>query len=219
MYYLHHIPKLIQHCFPQFIWTGPQQGKEKNIYLTFDDGPTPEVTDFILDQLGEYEAHATFFCLGKQIEKHPSLFERILNEGHAVGNHTYSHLDGWKTETAKYLADVKKCGALTKSPLFRPPYGRIKRQQVKMLQEHPSLLGIDADAMTQIVMWDVMTGDFDIRMNADKCNQVIEKFGEINSIITMHDNIKSFKINCISVPFALNHFTCLGYSCKSLTMK
>ncbi len=121
---MYHTPIIIQKLFPGVIWRIPNS--ENKVFLTFDDGPDPEGTPRILDILAKYDAKATFFCLGRQVEKYPTLFERILKEGHAVGNHTYSHLNGWTTANEKYFEDIERANEIIGSKLFRPPYGRIK---------------------------------------------------------------------------------------------
>ena len=133
---------------PALTWKLPTT--EPVLYLTFDDGPIPEVTPWVLDTLESYNARATFFCVGHNVEKHPDLFQRLLNEGHSVGNHTFSHLNGWETENIAYFNNIRHCAHLVKSPLFRPPYGRITPSQRQYLLRH-----------YQIVMWDVLSGDFD----------------------------------------------------------
>jgi peptidoglycan/xylan/chitin deacetylase (PgdA/CDA1 family) len=183
--YLIRPPSLLRRLFPGLIWTIPNE--ENRVFLTFDDGPDPEVTPWVLDTLAEFEAKATFFCLGKKVEKHPDLFERIKREGHAVGNHTYSHLDGWKTKNGKYFEDIERADVLIGSKLFRPPYGRIKPSQIKVLREK-----------YKIIMWDVLSGDFDGRISSQQCLTNLSKFVKPGSIIVLHDKIRvSSKINDI----------------------
>ncbi|MEL6720183.1 MAG: polysaccharide deacetylase family protein, partial [Bacteroidota bacterium] len=119
-------PQIIQRLFPNLLWRFPS--KEKVLYLTFDDGPIPEVTPWVLDTLQQFDAKATFFCVGDNVQKHPKIFERLLSEKHSVGNHTFHHLDGWKNKKDVYLSDIKKCAKSLNSNLFRPPYGRLKPQ-------------------------------------------------------------------------------------------
>ena len=169
-------PSIIRKLFPGLVWTIPN---EKNqVFLTFDDGPDPEVTPWILDTLGKYNAKATFFCLGKNVEKYPDLFERIKKEGHAVGNHSYSHLDGWKTRNKDYFEDVEKADKLIGRNLFRPPYGRIKPSQIRELKKK-----------YKIVMWDVLSGDFDPGKKTNKRLENIIQVTKSGSIIVFHDNV------------------------------
>ena len=123
---------------------------EKVVYLTFDDGPTPEITSWVLDELKKYNAKATFFCIGKNVEQHPDLFNHILAQEHAIGNHTYNHLNGWETKSFPYLKDVVKCSKVFQSTLFRPPYGKLTRFQAKAILSDYT-----------IIMWDVLSADFD----------------------------------------------------------
>ncbi len=170
----HHPPRLLQRLFPELIWRLPAGGDRA--YLTFDDGPDPEVTPRLLDWLAENDAKATFFCVGRQVEKYPTLFERIREEGHAVGNHTYSHLSGWITYVKKYLEDVERADRLIGSRLFRPPYGRIRPSQIKMLKEKYT-----------IVMWDVMTGDYSPRHTSQDTSRRLERYLKPGSVVVGHD--------------------------------
>ena len=135
-------------CYPSLIWE--IKTKKKEVFLTFDDGPDPNVTPWVLDQLKVFKAKATFFCVGNNVEKFPDLYDRIINEGHSVGNHTYSHVNGWETDYEKYIVNVKKCSHVFGSSLFRPPHGRINRRQIKKLK-----------STYKIIMWSLLSGDFD----------------------------------------------------------
>ena len=148
-------PKIARAFNKKAIWNIPNNDKE--VFLTFDDGPTPLITHHTLDILKKHQIKATFFCLGKQVEKHPEIFKKIIDEGHAVGNHSYSHLKGWTTKNEQYLEDVRKGEAIIKSNLFRPPYGKIKRSQVNLL-----------NPQTKIILWDVLPGDFSPSNNVEK---------------------------------------------------
>lgn len=176
--YLVKAPFFLKLIYPKSIWN--KSRKENKIYLTFDDGPIPELTPFVLDTLKQYNIKATFFCVGENIKKNPHLFDRILSEGHQVGNHTYNHLKGWETSDAKYLENIQQCQKLTKSNLFRPPYGKAKKSQLKKL--YPNY---------QIIMWDVLTGDFDHSVSPEKCFINATKYTQNGSIIVFHDNIKA----------------------------
>jgi len=134
---------------------------QKTIYLTFDDGPIPDVTPKVLEILNEYNAKATFFCVGQNVEKNPDIFQMILNSKHNVGNHSYSHLKGWSTQTKQYIDDVEKCSKIVNSKLFRPPYGKIKLSQIKNLKSNYT-----------IIMWDLLCGDFDKKVSKEKCLEI-----------------------------------------------
>jgi peptidoglycan/xylan/chitin deacetylase (PgdA/CDA1 family) len=198
------IPKLVKAMFPSFVWNIDID--EKTLYLTFDDGPTPEITDWVLNCLNDYNAKATFFSIGKNIEKHPEIFQRIINNGHAIGNHTFNHLKGWKTKSTDYIKDVEKASKHISSKLFRPPYGRIKPKQAKLL--------INADF--KIVMWSVLSLDWDITVSENQCyNNVVEK-SEPGSIIVFHDSEKASLNMMYSLPKVLDYFSKKGYNFKRI---
>jgi len=176
--YLAKTPLALKKTYPNLIWDLPNDNN--TVYLTFDDGPTPDITDWVLDILAEYQAKATFFVVGENAKKHPEIIRRILKEGHAIGNHTQHHLNGWKTKTAEYIKDVEECQQYLDTELFRPPYGKIKRAQIKRLKDQ-----------YKIVMWDVLSGDFDLDINPEKCyTNVIDKV-KSGSIIVFHDSLKA----------------------------
>lgn len=172
---------------------------EPTVYLTFDDGPNPGTTAFILEQLKKYGAKATFFCLGKNVVEHPDIYQEIFNGGHAVGNHTHDHLNGFKTKAKPYVADVLTARKYIDSPLFRPPYGRIKSSQIRLLKkEIPEI---------KIIMWDVLSGDFDTNIDAQSCLQnVLFKFRS-GSIIVFHDSNKAWDRMSYALPRVLEHFS------------
>ncbi|MBL6876525.1 MAG: polysaccharide deacetylase family protein, partial [Chitinophagales bacterium] len=178
--YLPKTPEIAKKIFPKLKWD--EKTEEKTVYLTFDDGPTPGLTRWVLDQLREYDAKATFFCLGKNAELYPAIFEETLKEGHAVGNHTYNHLDSWKSNRKKYLQDIERCDQVFSSKYFRPPYGKLKpgiRTAIRKKYE--------------IVMWDVMAYDFDQSISSEQClNNVLDNV-KTGSIIVFHDSIKAEK--------------------------
>jgi peptidoglycan-N-acetylglucosamine deacetylase len=174
---------IIKKIYSNYVWDIPNN--DKIVYLTFDDGPTPEITDWVLNQLKIFDAKATFFCIGNNIEKHPEILKRIINENHSVGNHTFNHLNGWKTETNNYIDNIKlkaECYK-QKSKLFRPPYGKIKKTQAKILQK----LGY------KIIMWDVLSADFDQQITPEKCLQNVIANVKSGSIIVFHDSVKAYK--------------------------
>jgi len=196
--------------FPKYIWEMPD--REKKIYLTFDDGPTPEITEWTLAQLRQYNAKATFFCIGDNIEKYPDIFKKVIAEGHSIGNHTFSHLNGWKTQTQNYLENTKKCddsiSKLTTDhcKLFRPPYGKIKKSQAKILLEQGY----------KIIMWDVLSADFDREITAEECLKNVLSNIKPGSIIIFHDSIKAFKNLEYTLPKTLAFLKENGYKSEAV---
>lgn len=201
--YLVHTPSIIQNLFPNFIWKVPTQ--DKVIYLTFDDGPIPEVTPWVLDCLADYEAKATFFCVGDNVRKYPKIFNALVDAGHSPGNHTFNHLNGWSSENIPYFHNVRHCAHLVHSNLFRPPYGRLKPKQVQFLLRHYT-----------IVMWDVLSGDFDAGITKEQCLQNVVTNSGPGSIVVFHDSIKSFENLKYALPGTLEHFSKLGYTFQNL---
>lgn len=193
--------------YPSLTWRIKEPGK--TVYLTFDDGPHSTATDFVLDQLKQYNAKASFFCIGKNVAAHPSIYQRIIDEGHSVGNHTYNHTNGWKVKDDVYLKDISDASALIKSNLFRPPYGRIKRSQIKKLQT--------ADSGLQTIMWDVLSGDFDTDLTGEACLGYVLSHTKPGSIIVFHDSEKAWERMRFALPKVLEHFNKEGYECKGLT--
>jgi peptidoglycan/xylan/chitin deacetylase (PgdA/CDA1 family) len=206
------IPRWIQRIFNKQDWSIKTEGKE--IYLTFDDGPTPEITEWVLDQLALHNAKATFFCIGKNIEKHPAILRKIIAEEHGIGNHTYQHLQGWKTKTNEYLNDILKTEKLLRKhplknsvKLFRPPYGKIKRAQVRKL----------LSKKYKVVMWEVLSADYDHSISTKKCLENILKNTSSGSIVVFHDSIKAKKNLQFALPRTLEHFSKQGYIFKSIS--
>ena len=202
--YLIKIPRIITSYYKNYTWRFKTIKKE--IYLTFDDGPTTEVTQFVLDTLKEHQAKATFFCIGKNIEKHPELFKKIIKEGHAIGNHTQHHLNGWKTSLDNYINDIETCqntiNQFTKnSKLFRPAYGRIKKSQAKSL----------INKGYQIIMWSVLSGDFDTHLSKEKCLDNVVKNTKNGDIIVFHDSEKAFEKLQYLLPLILKYFSEKGF--------
>jgi peptidoglycan/xylan/chitin deacetylase (PgdA/CDA1 family) len=200
--YLIKTPFWLRAIYPNCTWKIPVQ--EKVIYLTFDDGPDPEATPFVLANLKKFNAKATFFCIGNNVLKHPNIYESILKEGHKVGNHTYDHLNGWKTENNIYINNIKDAMNIIDSKLFRPPYGRITKSQIKILKQTDSL-------PNQIIMWDVLSGDFDIQINGEICAGNVINNTLPGSIIVFHDSQKAWDRMSIALPKVLEHFSNLGY--------
>jgi peptidoglycan/xylan/chitin deacetylase (PgdA/CDA1 family) len=179
--------------------------EEKKIFLTFDDGPVEEVTPAVLDVLDRYDAKATFFCVGDNIKKNPGVFEDIKKRGHAVANHSYNHLDGWKTDDHSYYKNIEACQELTNTNLFRPPYGKLKPLQYNTLQKKYT-----------IVMWDVLSGDFDLNITKEKCLDNVLKHTRPGSIVLFHDSIKAKERMEYALPVFLEHFKELGYRFEKL---
>lgn len=207
--YLHFIPAPVQWLFPGFTWHRNRQ--QKTIYLTFDDGPVPEVTPFVLDTLAKHQAKATFFCVGDNVRKHSRLFKRIIEEGHQPGNHTYHHLNGKQTSAERYAEDVRLCqeafrqAGMPESRLFRPPYGRLGQSQARQLL--PSY---------EIIMWDVLSADYDAKLSPEVCLKKSIRYTRSGSIIVFHDNPKAFRTLKWVLPRYLQHFSSLGYSFHTL---
>jgi peptidoglycan/xylan/chitin deacetylase (PgdA/CDA1 family) len=204
--YLVKSPLLLKWYYPSLVWN--KSRSDKVVYLTFDDGPIPVVTDFVLNTLKRFNCKATFFCIGDNINKHPEVFQQLKAEGHAVGNHTFNHLKGWKTEDSIYVQNFQQCQQLTRSNLFRPPYGRIKKSQVKALKAiNPKL---------DIIMWDVLSGDFDTALSPEKCFENVVNNTENGSIIVFHDSLKAFDRLQFALPAALAFLSKKGYQFHTL---
>jgi peptidoglycan/xylan/chitin deacetylase (PgdA/CDA1 family) len=195
-------PGWLKMFYPRRLWK--MKTAEKVIYLTFDDGPHPAMTTFVLDTLKKAGAKATFFCIGKNVATHPDIYQRILEEGHQTGNHTQQHLNGWKTSDAIYLRDVEAASGHISSRLFRPPYGRIKSSQARQLKKYT------------IVMWDVLSGDFDESISEEKClKNVIGNTGP-GSIVVFHDSEKAASRLRFVLPRVLEFFMEKGYKFSAL---
>jgi peptidoglycan/xylan/chitin deacetylase (PgdA/CDA1 family) len=207
MLYLAKTPWWLKKIYPSLVWDVPSE--HKVLYLTFDDGPHPEATPFVLGQLKRYDAKATFFCIGKNVLSHPEVYARILEEGHAPGNHTHNHLNGWKESSEKYLKNVFEAALSIRSRLFRPPYGRIKRFQAKILQQNPG-------PNFSIVMWDVLSGDFDTGLSHQACLQNVIINAKPGSIIVFHDSAKAYERMSYVLPKVLEHYSKKGYVFKAL---
>lgn len=204
--YLVKSPLLLKWYYSSLVWH--QNRSEKVVYLTFDDGPVPVVTDFVLNTLKDSGVKATFFCIGDNIRRHPELFDRLKQGGHAIGNHTYNHLRGWKTADEVYLQNYSQCQELTGTHLFRPPYGRIRKSQVSALRK--------ADPEIRIIMWDVLSGDFDQQLSPEKCAENVIRHTTNGSIIVFHDSIKAFDRLKVALPAALQYLSNQGYQFHTL---
>jgi len=207
-------PALLRSVYRQCLWTVPTT--EKVIYLTFDDGPIPHVTPFVLGELKKYNAKATFFCIGKNVLAHPDIYQNILDAGHSVGNHTYHHLNGWKVKDDVYLSDIQNAATLIHSPLFRPPYGRIKRSQLKKLPQ--ALLPATPNSNPATIMWDVLSADFDTDLSPEGCLSYVLYHTRPGSVIVFHDSTKAWDRMSYALPKMLEHFSKLGYDFKAIPM-
>ena len=187
------------------VWTIPT--KEKELYLSFDDGPHETATPFVLDQLKQHDAKATFFCLGKNVQTHPGIYQRILDEGHTPGNHTFNHLNGWKTKNDLYVRDIGEAAKYIDSKLFRPPYGRISPFVSKMLRKQ---------LQYKIVMWHVLSGDFDEKLSAQKCLENVLLYAKPGSIIVFHDSSKAWKRMNFALPKILQYYSNKGFLFKAV---
>lgn len=201
--------KIIKWLFPKYIWDIPNT--ENKVFLTFDDGPIPEVTEFVLSELQKYHAKATFFCIGDNISKHPDIFQKVVAGRHAIGNHTFNHLKGWETETDIYVKNVDLCKQQLeqhqiKTNLLRPPYGKIKRSQAKILR----------NSGYKIIMWDVISADFDATVTPEECLKNVLSNVNSGSIIVFHDSVKAFPNMKYALPETLKFLSEKGFKCEIL---
>ncbi|MGK2864999.1 MAG: polysaccharide deacetylase family protein [Chitinophagaceae bacterium] len=201
-------PWWLKKIFPSYVWS--ISTKEKKLFLTFDDGPNALATPFVLDQLKRYNASASFFCIGKNVIAEPHIYKRIIDEGHAIGNHTHNHYNGWKTKDKIYLNDIREAGKYIDSNLFRPPYGRISNFQAKGLQSTLQ------NGKIKIIMWDVLSGDFDESISGEQCLQNVLLNAREGSIIVFHDSQKAFEKLQYFLPLILRYFEKEGYSFEKL---
>lgn len=179
--------------------------EEKAIYLTFDDGPVPEVTPKVLDLLDSYNAKATFFCIGDNIRKHPDCFKEVLSKGHAVGNHTMHHLQGMTTESERYLKDVEQCAALCPSKLFRPPYGRPKIKQIRKLRKQGY----------RIILWTAISYDYNRKLSPEKCLKNVSEL-RAGDIVLFHDSVKAEKNMLYCLENVLKTYSAKGFEFRAL---
>ncbi|MCT4638102.1 MAG: polysaccharide deacetylase family protein [Bacteroidales bacterium] len=196
-------PNIVTKIFGKLTWNIPV--KDNSLYLTFDDGPTPGVTQWVIDELAKYDAKATFFCLGRNVDRYPDIYNKITSSGHAVGNHTYSHLKGWETGALEYIHDVELASTLIESKLFRPPYGRIRPVQAGLVARRFNL-----------VMWDVLTRDYNNRQTMDECLQNTRKMIKSGSIIVFHDSVKAERNLKYVLPKILEEYSEKGFKFRSI---
>lgn len=192
-------PRILQWAYPGLIWHGDRT--ERRIFLTFDDGPVPDVTEEIIYILDSFGVKATFFCVGENIVRHPDVFEHVKAGGHRIGNHTYNHLNGWKTPDDEYVENVRKCEVLTGTGLLRPPYSKIRHSQVAKLKK-----------AYQIVLWDVLSRDYDARVSPDQCLRNVLEHTQNGSIVVFHDHVKALERVRYALPRALETWLERGYT-------
>lgn len=193
-------PWWIKKLYPGCTWD--LVSTEKTLYLSFDDGPHPVITPYILNLLRQYNARASFFCIGDNVQKYPEVYQQILADGHSVGNHTHNHLNGWKTTDKEYLENIKEANKYIESNLFRPPYGRIKGSQIRFLkQELPEM---------KILMWNILAGDWVQELKPEICFEKIQKHISHGDIIVLHETDKAFDRLKYVLPNLLEYFTAKG---------
>lgn len=208
MRYIVTSPWWLRIFFPKkVIWNIPS--KEKTIYLTFDDGPHPEITPFVLDELKKYNAKATFFCVGEHVAAYPETYKKILTEGHRTGNHTHNHLNGWKTDDKTWLQNVKEASKWIDSDLFRPPYGKIRPIQAEILRKSTNPF--------RIIMWNIISADFDISISPEQCWQNVKKHTKQGSIIVFHDSEKALPRLRFALKLTLEYFSEKGYRFEAIS--
>jgi len=197
------MPWILRKLYPEITWD--IQGTAPSVFLTFDDGPTPEITPLVLSELARYNARATFFCIGRNAERHPGIYRQILTAGQVTGNHTYSHLNGWFTPNPEYYNDIRLAALFIKSGLYRPAYGMITPAQLRHLKQY-----------YRIVMWDVMSYDFAYNTSPQKCLDNVIRFARAGSVIVFHDSVKASEKVLYALPRVLEHFLEKGFEFKSI---
>ena len=205
-------PKFLRRLMPELVWEIPPGGgvsvpEGGDVYLTFDDGPTPGITEWILDELAKWDARATFFCLGRNAEAHPELMQRIAEAGHRIGNHTHSHMKGWGHDAASYAADVERAARSIDSPLFRPPYGRISPQEAKLV-----------GSRYRIVMWNIISRDYNRRLSPRSCLDNVIRHVRPGDIVVFHDSAKAFRNMSYALPRTLEHLHACGMRSKAIEL-
>jgi peptidoglycan/xylan/chitin deacetylase (PgdA/CDA1 family) len=197
--YLVRPPFILKKLYPGLLWR--METEQKRIFLSFDDGPHPDITPWVLDLLKVHGIHAMFFCVGENVMRYPAVYARILEEGHLTGNHTYNHLNGWNTHSVKYLKNVASCAKEVRSEFFRPPYGRMKKSQSARLRHH-----------YKIIMWDVLSGDFDRATSPEKCLDNTIRNSREGSIVVFHDSAKAWDNLSYVLPLYLEEMKKRGFS-------
>ncbi len=197
---------ILRLLFPSLTWR--ISTNQKVLYLTFDDGPIPEVTPWVLEQLAQYNAKVTFFCIGDNVNKYPDIYKLIIENGHSTGNHTHTHLNAWKNSHENFMDDVQKAEKLIDTKLFRPPYGKITSPLIKALKKKFS-----------IIMWDVLSYDYDSSKNAEYCLNKVKTNSRPGSIIVFHDSLKAELRLRGALPKVLEHFSGLGFTFEAIPNK
>lgn len=206
MFYLKKTPWILKKIYPGCVWD--VKTDEKLLFLTFDDGPHPQATPFVLNELKKFNARATFFCVGKNVKENFSIYEQVINGGHKPGNHTYNHLNGWKTNDKTYLNNIAEAAKIIDSNLFRPPYGRITNFQLKAIAGEKLKL--------KTIMWDVLSGDFDTSITVEKCYLNVINNAKPGSVIVFHDSLKAFPVLQYVLPMVLKYYSEKGFQFKTL---
>lgn len=201
-------PQWLKKFFPKALTWDMPAGVEPTVYITFDDGPHPTATPFVLDQLAQYNAKATFFCVGDNVARYPAVYEQVLQQGHTTGNHTFNHMNGWKTDNNIYLKNIEKARGYIRSRAFRPPYGRIKSSQVRKL--------LGADPAWKIYMWDVLSGDFDKNISPQHCLDNVLEHIRPGSIVLFHDSEKAWDRMSYALPQVLEYCKQKNWTMKAL---
>jgi peptidoglycan-N-acetylglucosamine deacetylase len=214
MFYLSKTPGFLKSLYPSCTWNFSRDNPV--LYFTFDDGPHPVATPFVLDTLKEFNAKATFFCIGKNVVAYPDIYKRILSEGHSTGNHTQNHLNGWKTPDDEYIRNIAEARKYIDSKLFRPPYGRITKFQTRLLTATEN---VKQKTVFRIIMWDVLSGDFDLSSSATKCFKNVISNSRAGSIIVFHDSEKAMPRLQQSLRESLKYFSEKGFKFEAITQQ
>ncbi|MGD9977066.1 MAG: polysaccharide deacetylase family protein [Bacteroidales bacterium] len=199
-------PRFLQLLFPDFIWNFPDE--RESVFLTFDDGPTQDVTPWVLDQLRKFNVKATFFCLAKNVEMNPKIFKQIQDEGHSIGSHSYSHIKGWSTDTSQYIQDIIYANSFIKSNLYRPPYGRITSRQFLLLKHR-----------YKVIMWDVLSMDYSKRISPRRVVNNVMNHVHPGAIIVFHDSVKAQRNLKYALPRVLEGITAMGLTFKPIVIE
>ncbi|GGH68383.1 polysaccharide deacetylase family protein [Phaeocystidibacter marisrubri] len=200
------LPSFLRLPYGTMVWRVPSAKKE--VFLTFDDGPTPEITEEVLSMLEDYNFRATFFGIGKNVEAHPEIWERVKQAGHHVGHHTQNHVNGWKVDKTDYLEDVYQAADVVNSPLFRPPYGRISPRKAKVLSKK-----------FKIIMWTIISGDYDQAISAEQCALNVTKTLRPGDIVVFHDSVKAWPNLKDALPIVLKYIREKGWVSEALPMR
>ena len=198
-------PRLYRALYPTALWRMPRIPDSKTVYLTFDDGPIPEVTPWVLNTLRDKGVRATFFMVGDNVRRHPDIFQKVISEGHAVGNHTFHHLQGLLSTTETYLRDVRLADKVISSPLFRPPHGHMREMQYLFLSRS-----------FKCVMWDVVTRDYNANLSPEYVLGTVRRLARDGSIVVFHDSLKAWKNMSYAMPRAIDFLLSEGYSFKTI---